>query len=190
MASYYPVRTRDGRLLGVGVMVIDVTEHRRADEVHAQFAAIVASSDDAIIGKTLAGVITSWNTGAERLYGYSASEVIGQSIALLVPPERADELPAILAHLRKGERLQHIETVRMRKDGQRLDISLSIFPIKDGNGRILGAATIARDITERSRWRPTLKRRCGKKRCCSRRFITGSKTTCRSCPAFSVCRPT
>ena len=149
LASYYPVRTRDGRLLGVGVMVIDVTEHRRADEVHAQLAAIVASSDDAIIGKTLAGVITSWNAGAERLYGYSASEVIGQPIALLMPPERADELPAILAHLRKGERLQHVETVRMRKDGQRLDVSLSIFPIKDGNGRIIGAATIARDITER-----------------------------------------
>jgi len=130
-------------------MVIDVTEHRRADEVHAQLAAIVASSDDAIIGKTLAGVITSWNTGAERLYGYGASEVIGQPIALLMPPERADELPGILSHLRKGERLQHIETVRVRKDGQRLDVSLSIFPIKDGNGRILGAATIARDITER-----------------------------------------
>ena len=149
LASYYPVRTRDGRLLGVGVMVIDVTEHRRADEVHAQLAAIVASSDDAIIGKTLEGVITSWNAGAERLYGYSASEVIGQPIALLVPPERSDELPAILAHLRKGERLQHVETVRMRKDGQRLDVSLSIFPIKDANGRIIGAATIARDITER-----------------------------------------
>ena len=149
LASYYPVRTRDGRLLGVGVMVIDVTEHRRAEEVHAQLAAIVASSDDAIIGKTLAGVITSWNAGAERLYGYGVSEVIGQPIALLVPPERADELPAILGHLRQGERLQHVETVRMRKDGQRLDVSLSIFPIKDGNGRIIGAATIARDITER-----------------------------------------
>src|SRR5262245_21980927 len=96
LASYYPVRTRDGRLLGVWLMVIDVTEHRRADEVLAQLAAIVASSDDAIIGKTLAGVITSWNDGAERLYGYRASEVIGQPIALLIPPEHSDELPAIL----------------------------------------------------------------------------------------------
>jgi PAS domain S-box-containing protein len=149
LASYYPVRTRDGRLLGVGVMVIDVTEHRRADEVRAQLAAIVASSDDAIIGKTLTGVITSWNAGAERLYGYRASEVVGQSIALLLPPERSDELPAILARLRKGERLQHVETIRMHKDGHWLDVSLSIFPIKDANNRIIGAASVARDITER-----------------------------------------
>jgi PAS domain S-box-containing protein len=149
LASYYPVRTRDGRLLGVGVMVIDVTEHRRADEMLAQLAAIVASSDDAIIGKTLTGVITSWNAGAERLYGYRACEVIGQSIALLMPPECSHELPAILACLRKGERLQHVETVRMHKDGQRVDVSLSIFPIRDATNRIFGAATITRDITER-----------------------------------------
>jgi PAS domain S-box-containing protein len=149
LANYYPVRTRDGRLLGVGVVIIDVTEQRRADEAHAQLAAIVASSDDAIIGKTLEGVITSWNAGAERLYGYTAEELIGQSIALLVPPERSDELPAILARLRKGEHMRHVETIRMRKDGQRLDVSLCISPIKDAHGRIIGAATIARDITER-----------------------------------------
>jgi PAS domain S-box-containing protein len=130
-------------------MVIDVTEHRRADEMLAQLAAIVASSDDAIIGKTLTGVITSWNAGAERLYGYRACEVIGQSIALLMPPECSHELPAILACLRKGERLQHVETVRMHKDGQRVDVSLSIFPIRDATNRIFGAATITRDITER-----------------------------------------
>jgi PAS domain S-box-containing protein len=157
LASYYPVRTREARLLGVGVMVIDVSEHRRADEGLAQLAAIVGSSEEAIIGKTLTGVITSWNVGAERLYGYCASEVIGQPIALLVPPERADELPAILAHVRKGERLQHLETVRMRKDGRRLDVSLSIFPIKDGHGRIIGAATIARDITEQMQVEACLK---------------------------------
>jgi PAS domain S-box-containing protein len=149
LASYYPVRTRDRRLLGVGVMVIDVTEHRRAHEELVQLAAIVASSDDAIIGMTLTGVITSWNAGAERLYGYRACEVIGRSIALLIPPECAGDQPAILAHLRKGERLKHVETVRMRKDGQRLQASLSIFAIKDGRGRIIGGATIARDITER-----------------------------------------
>jgi PAS domain S-box-containing protein len=157
LANYYPVRTRDGRVFGVGVVVIDVTEHRRADEVRAQLAAIVASSDDAIIGKTLEGVITSWNAGAERLYGYAAEEVIGQPIALLVPPERSDELPAILARLRKGERMQHLETVRMRKDGQRLDVSLSVSPIEDANDRIIGAAIIARDITERKRMEAYLK---------------------------------
>jgi PAS domain S-box-containing protein len=157
LASYYPVRTRDERILGVGVVVIDVTEQRRADEVRAQLAAIVASSDDAIIGKTLDEVITSWNAGAERLYGYTAEEVIGQSMALLVPPERSDELPDILARLRKGERMQHVETVRMRKNGQRLDVSLCISPIKDANGRLIGAATIARDITERKQVEAYLK---------------------------------
>jgi PAS domain S-box-containing protein len=151
LASYYPVRTRDGRILGVGAVVIDVTEQRRAEAVRAQLAAIVSSSDDAIIGKTLEGVITSWNTGAQRLYGYTAEEVTGQSIALLVPPERADELPTILARLRKGEHIQHVEAVRMRKDGQRLDVSLCISPIEDATGCVIGAATIARDITERKR---------------------------------------
>jgi PAS domain S-box-containing protein len=149
LASYYPVRVQDGRVLGVGVVVIDVTERRQADEVRAQLAAIVASSDDAIIGKTLEGVIMSWNAGAERLYGFTAAEVIGQPMARLVPPERSDELPALLARLRHGERIQHVETIGMRKDGQRLDVSLSISPIKDASDRLIGAATIARDITAR-----------------------------------------
>jgi PAS domain S-box-containing protein len=157
LASYYPVRTRDGRFLGVGVMVIEMTERRQAEEARAQLAAIVASSDDAIIGETLDGVITSWNLGAERLYGYTASEVIGQPIALLVPPEHSDELPSILARLRKGERLEQVETIRMRKDGQRLDVSLRISPVKDGNGRLTGAAVIARDITERKQVEAYLK---------------------------------
>jgi PAS domain S-box-containing protein len=157
LASYYPVRTRDGRILGVGVVVIDVTEQRQADEVRAQLAAIVASSDDAIIGKTLEGVITSWNAGAQQLYGYTAEEAIGQPMAVLVPPERSDELPSMLARLRKGERMQHFETVRMCKDGQRLDVSLCISPIHDANDRLIGAAIIARDITERKRVEAYLK---------------------------------
>jgi PAS domain S-box-containing protein len=157
LGSYYPVRTRDGRLLGVGVVVIDVTEHRRAEEARAQLAAIVASSHDAIIGETLKGVITSWNAGAERLYGYTAKEVIGRPISLLVPPERSDELAAIQGRLRKGEHLRHIETVRVRKDGKRIDVSLCISPIKDANGRLLGTAIIARDITERRQMETYLK---------------------------------
>jgi PAS domain S-box-containing protein len=120
-------------------------------------AAIVASSDDAIIGKTLAGVITSWNAGAEQLYGYAADEVIGQPIALLIPPERPDELPAILARLRRGERIRHYETSRMRKDGQQLDVSLSISPIRDATDRVIGAASIGRNITERKRIEADLK---------------------------------
>jgi PAS domain S-box-containing protein len=138
-------------------VVIDVTEQRRADEVRAQLAAIVASSDDAIIGKTLEGVITSWNAGAQRLYGYTAEEVIGQSMALLVPSERSDELPAMLARLGKGEHLKHFETVRMRKDGQRIDVSLCVSPIHDANDCIIGAAIIARDITERKQVEADLK---------------------------------
>jgi PAS domain S-box-containing protein len=128
------------------VLAAVTAERRRVD---AQLAGIVASSDDAIIGKTLEGVITSWNGGAERLYGYAADEVIGQPIALLVPPAWDDELPAILTRLRKGERSQRLETVRMRKDGERLDVALRISPIRDAGGQIIGASTIARDITER-----------------------------------------
>ncbi len=136
------------------VLAAVMTERRRVD---AQLAAIVTCSDDAIIGKTLEGVITSWNLGAERLYGYVADEVIGVSIALLVPPERSDELPAILARLRNDEHVQRLETVRMRKDGQRLDVALGISPIRDASGHIIGASTIARDITERKRVEAQLK---------------------------------
>ena len=157
LVSYYPVRARDGRALGIGVAVIDVTERQRAEEARAHLAAIVASSDDAIIGKTLEGVITSWNAGAERLYGYAADEVIGQQLALLIPPERPAELPAILARLRRGERIRHHETVWMGKDGRRIDVSLSISPIRDAADRVIGAATIARDITERKRMEADLK---------------------------------
>jgi PAS domain S-box-containing protein len=138
-------------------VVIDVTERQRAEEARARLAAIVASSDDAIIGKTLEGVITSWNAGAERLYGYAADEVIGKPIALLIPPERSDELPAIRERLRRGERIHYYETVRMRRDGQRLDVSVSISPIRNTTGCVIGAASIARDITERKQIEADLK---------------------------------
>jgi PAS domain S-box-containing protein len=114
-------------------------------------AAIVESSDDAIISKTLAGTITSWNRGAEVLYGYAADEAVGQPISLIIPTDRPDELPAIMARLRRGGRIDHFETVRVRKDGARIDISVSISPIRDDTGRIVGAASIGRDITERMR---------------------------------------
>lgn len=112
---------------------------------------MVASSEDAIIGKTLEGLITSWNPGAERLYGYAAAEVHGHSIALLMPPELPNELPQILARIRRGERLAHYETVRLRKDGTRVPISLSVSPIVGPSGQVVGAATIARDITKQTR---------------------------------------
>ena len=117
----------------------------------AHMAAIVESSDDAIIGKTLDGVIRSWNAGAQRIFGYTPEEVIGRSITLLVPPDLLDEERRILATLRRGERIEHFETTRITKDGRRLDISLTVSPIRDESGAIIGASKIARDITDRKR---------------------------------------
>jgi len=114
-------------------------------------AAIVESSDDAIISKSLEGIITSWNGGAERLFGYTAEEVIGQSVAILIPPDRIDEEPNILGRVRRGERIDHYETVRQRKDGTRLHISLTVSPILNSQGKIIGASKIGRDISDRKR---------------------------------------
>jgi PAS domain S-box-containing protein len=129
----------------------DITKQRRAEQERALLAAIVESSDDAIISKTLEGTITSWNRGAEKIYGYSAREATGRLISMLVPPEGPNDIPAILEKIRRDEKIDHYETVRMTKDGRRLDISLSISPLKDAKGNIAGASTIARDITERKR---------------------------------------
>ena len=120
-------------------------------DVSRQLAAIVESSDDAIVSKSLDGIISSWNRSAERLFGYSADEAIGQHITLIVPPDRREEEVGILEKLRRGERVDHFETVRMRKDGTRLDISLTISPVKDSTGRVIGASKVARDISERKR---------------------------------------
>ena len=109
------------------------------------------SSDDAIISKNLDGIITSWNSGAERLFGYTAEEAIGKPMTILIPPDRINEEPGIIARIRRGERIEHYETVRRRKDGSPIDISLTVSPIKDSDGTIIGASKIARDITERKR---------------------------------------
>ena len=129
----------------------DITERKHAEETSSRLAAIVESSDDAIIGKTLDGVITSWNQGAEKLYGYSAEEAKGKLISILIPPKHPDELTQILERTGKGEGVQRYETERMRKDGKIIDVSLTVSPIRDPTGRIVGASTIARDITERKR---------------------------------------
>ena len=115
----------------------------------AHAAAIVESSDDAIIGKALDGIVTSWNAGAKRLYGYSAREVVGKSLEIIFPPERVDELPKLLAQVARGERVDNYETVRLTKDGRRVDVSVTVSPIMDAAGRIVGASAIARDITHR-----------------------------------------
>ena len=117
--------------------------------VDALLAEIVASSDDAIASKTLEGIVTSWNGAAERLFGYAAEEIVGQSITLLAAPGREDEMPRILSRIRRGERIDHFETVRRRKDGGLVEVSLTVSPVRDRRGRIVGASKIARDISER-----------------------------------------
>ena len=118
---------------------------------NALLAAIVESSDDAIASKTLDGIVTSWNRAAERLFGYAAEEMIGRPIAVLAAPGRENEMPAILERIRRGERVDHFDTVRRRKDGTLVEVSLTVSPVRDEAGRIVGASKIARDITERRR---------------------------------------
>jgi PAS domain S-box-containing protein len=126
-----------------------IPPYARSDELRALLAAIVDSSDDAIVSKTLDGVITSWNRGAERLFGYTAQEAVGQKIFLIIPEDRTAEEEDVLARLRRGEKIDHFETVRRTKDGRRVHISLTVSPIKDPEGNIIGASKVARDITER-----------------------------------------
>src|ERR1700691_4422058 len=125
-----------------------ITEGERAALL---LTAIIDSSDDAIISKDLNGIVTSWNKSAERLFGYTAAEMVGQSITILIPMDRQDEEPKILNRLRRGERVDHFQTVRKRKDGSLLDISLTISPVRDIHGKIVGASKIARDITQHKR---------------------------------------
>ena len=129
----------------------DVSERKRGEETREWLAAVVRSSDDAIISKTLNGTITSWNSGAEKLFGYSSSEAVGKSMLMLLPKERVGEEAEILARVRRGESVDHFETVRVRKDGTKVDVSATISPIKDSSGTIVGASKIARDITENKR---------------------------------------
>jgi PAS domain S-box-containing protein len=147
----HPVRNISGDLLEYVGTSIDVTERKRGEQATRLLAAVVESSHDAIVSKTLDGIITSWNTGAERLFGYAAEEAIGQNITLIIPPDRRDEERAIIEQLTRDERVDHFETVRMRKDGSLLDVALTISPMKDAAGRIVGASKLARDITERKR---------------------------------------
>lgn len=147
--SLSPLETEEGVL--VSSTIRDVTERRKAEELRAQLAAIVDSSDDAIIGKSLDGTIRSWNTGAQRVFGYEAEEMLGRSIAVLLPPGRHGEEPAIIERLRKGERVDSFETVRRRKDGEDIHVSVTISPIHDSRGHVIGASKVARDISDRKR---------------------------------------
>jgi two-component system CheB/CheR fusion protein len=146
-----PLFDDSGILVGAVNMLIDITDRKRAEADAQRLASIVESSDDAIISKGLDGIITSWNCGAERLFGYRVEEVIGKPVTILIPADRQHEEPEILARLRRGERIEQYDTVRRRKDGSLIDISLTVSPIKATDGRIIGASKIARDITERKR---------------------------------------
>src|ERR1051325_6594214 len=134
----------------------EVTNLQNPEFARYWLTALIDSAEDAIISKTLEGVITSWNKGAQRIFGYTADEVIGKSVTILIPEGHLDEEPTILARLRAGQRIEHYETVRVRKDGRLIDISLTVSPIKGPNGKIVGASKIARDITEQRQARRAL----------------------------------
>ncbi|WOJ88306.1 PAS domain S-box protein [Methylocapsa polymorpha] len=147
----YPTLLRDesGRVTGAINLLVNIADRKHAEIQSARLAAIVASSDDAIISKTLNGQITSWNAGATRIFGYEPDEIIGQSITRIIPPELRQEEEVILAKLQRGERIDHYDTTRVTKDGRRVNISLTVSPLRDETGKVIGASKVARDVTER-----------------------------------------
>ena len=149
--SASPIRSPTGEITGAAKVIRNISDRLRAEEARGRLAAIVDSSDDAIVSKTLDGIVTSWNRGAERLFGYSAAEAIGQSILLIVPVDRQGEEAEVLRRIRGGQSVDHFETVRRRKDGTLIEISLTVSPVRDSLGRIIGASKTARDITEQKR---------------------------------------
>ena len=143
------VRGEDGEVLSYLGTADDITARRDEERERQALAALVKASTDAIIGKDLDGTITSWNPGAERIYGYSAEEAIGNPIELLVPDDLTGELESIMAMIRKGEAVETGETQRIRKDGSRIDVSVTVSPVRDASGSVIGASTVARDISKR-----------------------------------------
>src|SRR5258708_12918421 len=150
----YAFRVEDPKHRRVGILFNDITERKRAEAVGQRLAAIVDSCEEANVSKDLNGTIESWNGGAERLFGHQASEVIGKSILIIIPPDRHDEELGILERIRRGERIKPYETVRMREDGSLLDISLTVSPLRDAAGRIIAPSKIAPDITHPKRPQP------------------------------------
>jgi PAS domain S-box-containing protein len=153
-----PVTDSSGKIIGVSKIAREIGARKKAENANRYLAAMVESSDDAIITKDLNGIITSWNNGAQAIFGYTAEEAVGQPMTILMPPDRQDEEPNILARIRRGERIDHYETVRQRKDGSLVDISLTVSPVRDANGRVIGASKIARDISEMRKAREALAR--------------------------------
>ncbi|HZZ93928.1 MAG TPA: PAS domain-containing sensor histidine kinase [Usitatibacter sp.] len=143
-----PLRDGTGRVVGASKVARDVTQQRESDRARGMLAAIVESSHDAIVSKNLSGMVTSWNRGAERVFGYTAEEMVGSSILRLIPPELQAEEYGILARIRAGERVEHFDTVRVAKGGRRIDVSITVSPVRDAGGNVVGASKIARDVTE------------------------------------------
>jgi len=146
-----PLFDAQGRLTGAVNVLVDITQRHRAEVESAHLAAVVASSSDAIVSKTLKGIVMSWNAGAEKIFGYKAEEIVGQPILTIIPPELHQQEAEILARLERGERIEHFETERITKDGRRLNVSLTVSPVLDKRGNIIGASKVARDITDRKR---------------------------------------
>ena len=146
-----PIKNAKGEVIGASKTARDISERLRGDEARARLAAIVDSADDAIVSKTLDGVITSWNRAAQAMFGWTAAEAVGQRITLIIPRERWPEQDEVLARVCKGESIDHFDTVRVRKSGERIDVSLTVSPVKDARGRIIGASKIARDVSDRKR---------------------------------------
>ena len=157
--AYRPERDPDGKVGGWIASLLDITEQRSGEAARQQLASIVESSDDAIVSKDLNGLIVSWNPGAERLFGYSAGEMIGRSITTIIPDHLKSDEPGILERIRRGERIEHYETIRRCKDGRIVDVSLTVSPMRDEHGTIIGASKIARDVTERKRAETVMARR-------------------------------
>ena len=151
LSMKFPLADPDGNLAGVCGIATDITELRQLESSSRYLAAIVESSDDAIIAKDLNGAITSWNRAAERTFGYMAAEILGKPVSVLAAPGHHDEMPEILSRIKRGERVEHYETRRCRKDGQIIDVSLTVSPVRDAEGRIVGASKIARNISDRKR---------------------------------------
>src|SRR3984893_7078389 len=153
-----PILDRDGTIVGTSTIQRDITQRKQTDTVLAEMAAIVDSSNDAIIGKTLKGVITSWNRGAEHVYGYTAAEMIGRNVSVLVSPDRTNEVTQIIASMPAYDaRTDHSEAHRICKDGRVIDVSLTVSPNRDSDGTIVGASSVARDITEQNLMTAALK---------------------------------
>jgi len=149
MVHFVPLKDEDDEVYAGLILALDITDIKKGQEKSAMLAAIVDSSNDAIVSKTLDSIVTSWNQSAERLFGFKADEIVGQSIMKIIPPERQNEETDIISRIKLGEQVEHFETQRLNKNGKLVDLSITVSPVKDENGNIVGASKIARDITDK-----------------------------------------